>query len=248
MKIYLLDSGSLVIDHSQVMWNINCGTPVRFPVYSVLIEHPEGLFLFDTGYDFDHVKKVLPFELPEQTEQQTIPEQLKLCGFTPEDVDFVINSHLHFDHVGGNKHLRKATTILHKQELRQGKVPEPFERLGYSDQGFDHDDVTYELVEGDVEVAKGLQLIFTPGHTVGHYSLLIETSGRKPMFFIADVSYTPEAYEKNMIAGFHNDPTTAVNSIKRVKRAAKEYDAEVFFSHGMEAFKGYKLAPEFYEG
>ena len=88
---------------SHIIWNIDAGNPVRFPVYSVLIEHDDGLFLFDTGYDLEHVKAVLPFELPEQTEEQTIPAQLEKAGYKPEDVTGIINSHLHFDHVGGNK-------------------------------------------------------------------------------------------------------------------------------------------------
>ena len=85
MKIYLLDLGSLVIDRSDVLWHIDVGTPVRFPVYGVYIDHPEGKFIFDTGYDLDHVNKVLPFELPEQTPEQTLPAQLALCGIEPED-------------------------------------------------------------------------------------------------------------------------------------------------------------------
>jgi len=123
-KVYILDGGSLVIDRSQVLWHIDVGTPVRFPVYSVLIEHPDGLFMYDTGYDLDHVNRVLPFELPEQTPDQTIPAQLKACGFDPEQVGFVVNSHFHFDHVGGNKYLTGATTLVNTAELRHAKVPE----------------------------------------------------------------------------------------------------------------------------
>jgi len=136
-KVWILDGGSLVIDRSQVLWHIDVGTPVRFPVYSVLIEHPDGLFMYDTGYDLDHVNLVLPFELPEQTPDQTIPAQLKACGFDPEQVSFVVNSHFHFDHVGGNKYLTGATTLVNTAELRHAKVPEPFEHLGYSDLSFD---------------------------------------------------------------------------------------------------------------
>jgi 4-pyridoxolactonase len=61
-KVYILDGGSLVIDRSEVLWHLDVGTPVRFPVYSVLIEHPDGLIMYDTGYDLDHVNRVLPFE------------------------------------------------------------------------------------------------------------------------------------------------------------------------------------------
>ena len=45
MKIYLLDLGSLVIDRSDVLWHLDVGTPVRFPVYGVYIDHPEGKFI-----------------------------------------------------------------------------------------------------------------------------------------------------------------------------------------------------------
>ena len=79
MKVWLLDNGSLVIDHSHLLWNVP-GPQVRFPVYSVLVEHDDGLFLFDTGIDLEHVKRVLPFELPEQTPEQTIPAQLAPAG------------------------------------------------------------------------------------------------------------------------------------------------------------------------
>jgi 4-pyridoxolactonase len=243
-RVRLLDSGTLVIDQSHITWNIGCGTPVRFPVYSVLIEHADGLFMFDSGYDLDLVNDVLPFELPEQTPDQTVPAQLAKCGFTPEDVDAVINSHLHFDHCGGNKHLTRATTYLHRDELRQARTPEPFERLGYADKGFDRPGAAFSLLDGDVEFAKGIHLFHTPGHTVGHYSLLVELEDARPKLFMADVSYTPAAYANDQQAGFHNNPVDGVRSIRRVKRLAKEWDAEVVFTHDMEVFKTYALAPE----
>jgi 4-pyridoxolactonase len=247
-QVRLLDSGTLVIDQSHITWNIGCGTPVRFPVYSVLIEHPDGLFMFDSGYDLDLVNAVLPFELPEQTPEQTIPQQLATCGFKPQDVDAIINSHLHFDHCGGNKHLTNATTYLHVDELREARTPEPFERLGYADKGYDHPDAKFELLEGDIEFADGIHLFHTPGHTVGHYSLLVELEGSQPLLFMADVSYTRSAFAADQQAGFHNDPVAGVRSIRRCKRLAKEWDAEVVFTHDMEAFKGYGLAPEPFTG
>lgn len=247
-KVYLLDTGTLVIDRSQMLWNIDCGTPVRFPVYGVLIEHPEGLFLFDTGYDLEHVQKVLPFEQPEQDPSQTIPEQLKKAGFEPGDVQYVINSHIHFDHVGGNKHLTEATTLVHKDELRHAKVPEPFERLGYSDLGFDYPGVKYDLLEGDIRLADGLWLYQTPGHTAGHYSLFVELENDRNMLFAGDACYSRENLEREIIAGFHLDPTDSVRSIKRLKRLAAELDADIYGSHDAEAFKDYRLAPQHYGG
>ncbi len=247
-QVRLLDSGTLVIDQSHITWNIGCGTPVRFPVYSVLVEHPDGLIMFDTGYDLDLVNAVLPFELPEQTPEQTIPQQLAKCGFKPQDVDALINSHLHFDHCGGNKHLTHAVTYLHVDELREARTPEPFERLGYADKGYDHPEAKFELLEGDVGFADGVHLFHTPGHTVGHYSMLVELEGGRPLLFMADVSYPREAFAADQQAGFHVDPVAGVRSIRRCKRLAREWDAEVVFTHDMEAFKSYPLAPEPFTG
>jgi hypothetical protein len=72
-KVYLLDGGSLVLDGYHVFWNRGPGGEVRFPVYSILIEHAEGRFLIDTGYDYDHVMKVLPFEKPIQESTRPSP-------------------------------------------------------------------------------------------------------------------------------------------------------------------------------
>jgi 4-pyridoxolactonase len=243
-QVRLLDSGTLVIDQSHITWNIGCGTPVRFPVYSVLIEHADGLFMFDSGYDLDLVNQMLPFELPEQSAEQTVPAQLERCGLKPDDVSVLINSHLHFDHCGGNKHLVGATTYLHRDELRQARTPEPFERLGYADRGYDHPAAKFELLEGDVRLADGIHLFHTPGHTVGHYSLLVELEGSHPLLFMADVSYTVAAFANDQQAGFHNNPVDGVRSIRRVKRLAKEWGAEVIFTHDMEVFNTYALAPE----
>jgi 4-pyridoxolactonase len=247
-KVYLLDGGTLVIDASDVHWHIDTGTPVRFPVYSVLIDHPDGLILYDTGYDLDHVNAVLPFELPLQTPEQTIPAQLALCGFTPEDVDIVVNSHFHFDHVGGNKYLTGAKTLVHKEELRHAKVPEPFERLGYSDLSFDHETVSYQPISGDYEIVPGVWLFETPGHTIGHYSLLVELENERNMLFCGDAAYTRTTLEKEWIAGFHLDPTKSVEAIRRLNYLARTRDADVYPSHELEPYLTWKLAPASYGG
>jgi 4-pyridoxolactonase len=247
MKVWLLDNGSIVIEHTQLMWNVP-GPQVRIPSYAVLIEHDDGLFLFDTGFDLEHTNAVLPFELPEQTPEQTIPAQLKACGFSVGDVTTLVNSHLHFDHVGGNKHFAGVKNVVHEREIAQARAHEPFEHFGYSDKTWDHEGASFDTVSGDFELAKGLWLFETPGHTVGHYSLLVTPdSDAKPMLFAFDVVYTQPALEKGIQPGFHFDPRAGVRSIARVKEVAAEQGADIYFSHDPEAFTTYKRAPDFYE-
>ena len=246
MRVWLLDGGSIVIEHTQLMWNVP-GPPARIPVYSVLVEHDDGLSLFDTGIDLAHMRRVLPFELPEQTPEQTIPAQLRACGFELGDVTTLVNTHLHIDHVGGNQ-LFKGTgvrNVIHRKELVQARNHEPFEFFGYSDKSWDYEGASIETVSGDLKLASGIRLYETPGHTVGHYSFLLD--GAKPMLFAMDVAYTAAALEKGIQPGFHNNPVEGVRSIARVKALAAEHGAEIFFSHDMDAWHGYKHAPDFYE-
>jgi 4-pyridoxolactonase len=246
MKVWLLDNGSIVIEHTQLLWNVP-GPQVRIPVYSILVEHDDGLFLFDTGIGMEHMNAVLPFELPEQTEEQTIPAQLESCGFGLGDVTAVVNSHLHIDHVGGNQ-LFNGTNVrhlIHEKEVAQARNHAPFEFFGYSDKSWDYEGANIETFSGDTELAKGLWVYETPGHTVGHVSVLVD--GERPLLFAMDVAYTADALERGIQPGFHHTPVDGVRSIARVKQLAEERGAQIFLSHDMEAWQEYTHAPGHYE-
>ena len=263
-KVYLLDGGSLVLDGYHVFWNRGPGGEVRFPVYSILIEHAEGRFLIDTGYDYDHVMKMLPFEQPIQEKHQTIPGALAQLGLVPKDIDVVFNSHFHFDHCGGNKYFPHAKKICHRAEVPQACNPQPFEHLGYSDLSFSAEaaearsataqllegttraNSTFDGVEGDIDLARGVKLIFTPGHSIGHYSMMVNFAKRRPILFTIDAAYTQKSLETLCQASFHIDPVAGVASMRRLKKLAEEFDAELMFSHDMENFKNYKTGTQFY--
>jgi 4-pyridoxolactonase len=263
-KVYLLDGGTLVIDGFHAFWNRGPAGELRFPCYSVLVEHEDGRYVFDTGYDYDHVQRVLPFEKPLQTPEQTIPGQLAALGLRPQDVNYVINSHYHFDHCGGNKYLTAACTICHARELEVCGCPQPFEHLGYSDLTFapeiarkngktlppdpslDIYTPTFQTLKGDQEIAKGLWLLETPGHTAGHYSMMVELKHRRPMLFTADACYSKKNMEMMVISSFHLDPVVSLKSMQRLKDLAQKHDAELFFSHDPESFRAYQKGAQFY--
>jgi len=263
-KVCLLDGGTLVIDGFHVFWNRGPAGEVRFPCYSVLIEHRDGRYIFDTGYDYDHVMRVLPFEKPLQTPEQTTLGQLKFLGLRAQDINYVINSHYHFDHCGGNKHFKTACTICHAKELEVCGCPQPFEHFGYSDLSFapeiarkngkalppdpalDMYTPTFQTLNGDQEIAKGLWLFETPGHTAGHYSMMVELAHRRPMLFTADACYSKKNLEMMCISSFHLDPVANLKSMQRLKDLAAKYDAELFFSHDAESFATYQKGAHFY--
>ena len=136
-RVCLLDGGSLAIDGYKVYWNRGPGGDIRFPVYSVLIEHEDGLFIYDTGFDLEHMQTKVPGDQALQEPDQTLPAQLAKAGYKPSDVTHVLSSHLHIDHAGGHKHFPNTVVVCHADEYAQARNPPLFERLSYSDLAFD---------------------------------------------------------------------------------------------------------------
>lgn len=272
-KVYLLDSGTILQDQRDFFWMKGRGGPYRLPVFSVLIEHQEGRFLFDTGMDKEAFDKqisprgpaaeepagvVRPTDMVQQTPRQTLPGQLDLLGLRPRDITHVMNSHYHVDHTGGNRLCTCATTICSQKELDAARSPHPIEKLGYQDVRFLCEEIPQdwqmdgpykpklEVVSGDVDVAKGVTLFETPGHTAGHYSLMVKLANRRPMIFSGDACYSKASLDMMSIATYHTDPKQAYDSLVRLKDMARTHDADLFFAHDMESWPSYIKAPGYY--
>jgi 4-pyridoxolactonase len=259
-KVYLLDLGSMALDGHMMYWMHGPSGVIRFPVYGVLIDHAEGRFLFDTGFDKTFVDTLIPGNAI-QAERQTLPGQLDLIGLRPAQITHVVNSHYHVDHVGANKLCTCATTVCHQRELEAASHPRVFEARGYSDMsfapglrggdptlGYGTDIYTpkLETLTGDQEIAKGLFLFETPGHTPGHYSLMVELAGRRPMLFSGDACYTNRSLRENIISGAHVDVVQSFDSLARLRALADQHDAEIFCSHDADAWKAWRPSPGYY--
>jgi 4-pyridoxolactonase len=260
-NVYLLDGGTMVLDRSYLYLDAGLTGEERFPVYGVLVDHADGKFIFDTGFDLGHTCQNVPFTKPAQTERQTIPGQLDLLKISPSDITHVINSHYHIDHCGGNKHCTHATTICHKCELEAFQFPQESEKMGYSDISFaphlrdqpqeevlgrgEFDIFTprFETLTGDQEIAKGVYLFETLGHTAGHYSLMVNLAHRRPMLFTADACYSKKNLDMMCIQAGNRDESQSLASMQRLKDLAEKYDAELFFSHDAESYSSYQKAP-----
>lgn len=261
-KVYLLDGGSLSLDQSYMFMGAGLTGQRRFPVYSVLVDHADGKFLFDTGFDFGHMSGTVPHTMPQQIPAQTIPGQLDAIGLSPKAITHVINSHYHVDHCGGNKHCIHATTVCHKCELEVLKSPGPKNEIPYSDISFapnirrpepagsgtapDIYTPAFEALTGDQEIAKGVYLFETLGHTPGHYSLMVRLANRKAMLFTADACYSQKNLDMMCIQSGNHDPALALQSLHRLKSLAEQHDAELFYSHDPESWPQYQKAPGYY--
>jgi len=150
-------------------WHPQHDTFEPFPVHAWLIRHPEGAILVDTGVGVGNEV------IDEWYHPQSISLLDALAGIcvAPSDISLVVISHLHFDHCGQQGALA-APVYVQATEIEAAETP------GYTvaDWAAIPDD-RLQLVHGDQEIADGVRLLSTPGHTPGHQSVLLEAAGER---------------------------------------------------------------------
>ncbi len=170
-----------------------------------------------------------------------LPDLLASRGTRPADVDLVINTHLHFDHSGWNTRVLdskvvptfpKARYVIQKGELDHAKNPTERDRASYLPENFlpiaDHGQF-WEL-EGDREVAPGVQVIRVPGHTRDMQCVRISSRG-KSAFFFADLIPTTAHIPYPWIMGYDLYPLTTLENKKRFLPQAVREDWLCLFAH-----------------
>jgi glyoxylase-like metal-dependent hydrolase (beta-lactamase superfamily II) len=249
LKLYVLDGGALgPYEKSLFTFDVDVGKKIILSVWQAYIDHPEAKIIIDTGIN-PKTDELSQFGRKlHQDPSQRIEEQLARIGVNPNEIDIVINTHLHYDHTAYNKLFKKATFIVQKEEMRHAYVPESFEESFYQPrEHFDVPYLNYELIEGDYPLLKGIDILFTPGHTAGHQSVLIETEKSGPIIIAGDAAYLKENMDKLIIPAIHYDPSLYLSSLKRIKRIAQQKGAQVFFSHDLWFFNSLKKSPVYYE-
>jgi glyoxylase-like metal-dependent hydrolase (beta-lactamase superfamily II) len=205
VRMHAFTAGTYVVDKGTLN-NRDWGTKYEHPNPMYAFEHPtHGLVLFDTGVNHRGLadpaawwgKTVAGLEI-RVSEQDCMPARLRSVGLKPEDVKFVIMSHLHIDHAGEMESFPKATFVVRASEMKFAWWADPHMRHVYvvndlkNTRGFEYleipDDVDWDLF-GDGSMV----LIHTPGHTPGHQSLIVdaEKSDRKRLL-CADACYLRE--------------------------------------------------------
>lgn len=137
------------------------------PVYGFLVRHPGGAILVDTGIGPPHAA----IDSAYRPERRDLREAMDVTGAALDQVRLVINTHLHFDHCGWNHILPGVPIVVQEAELMDAKAPSYTIR-----EWVDFPGAEYHAVDGEAEVAEGVRVVPTPGHTRGHQSVVIETS------------------------------------------------------------------------
>ena len=143
-----------------------------------VIEHAEGRVMLDTGFG-PHNEAALPPEYREQLRvlRRPVEEALADIGLRPADIDVVVNCHLHADHASGNIAFHGTPIYAQRPEFEAAQDPD------YSvPEDLDLAEGDYRLVDGVAEVAPGIEVVPTPGHSPGHQALVVQTDDGTVIF------------------------------------------------------------------
>jgi N-acyl homoserine lactone hydrolase len=197
------------------------GTQAQWPVHGFVVTYPGGAALVDTGVGGSQ-------GLQDDWRAVNVAAADALAGLdmSPADISLVINTHLHFDHCGQNAVFKHAAFHVQRAELERARRESP----DLTD-WFDFAGARFELLDGDTEIVPGLSVIATPGHTVGHQSVVIQGTDGEDLL-IGDAAYTPQLYswpaEKKLPPGQADDRDAWAASIGRIRATQA---ARVHFCH-----------------
>ena len=146
----------------------------RMPVYVHVIDHPDGRVLVDTG-----ITELHPAVADMDPRLRPLSEQ----DFDLAGIDIVVNTHLHFDHCGGNHRFAGKPMYVQRQELEDARTEDDYTIREW----VDAPGVEYMPVDGELELLSGIRLVPAPGHTRGIQVVVVETGGR-PFVIAGDVA------------------------------------------------------------
>jgi glyoxylase-like metal-dependent hydrolase (beta-lactamase superfamily II) len=252
----------------RLWWVLTSQSWVAMPLYVYLIEHRDGLVLFDTGLDpaiktdphyIDSaigrflLKRIFRLHI---TPQDSLGSQLVALGFKPADVSKAIISHLHFDHIGGIADIPQAELIVSKDEWNQLAKPHP-EREWLLREHIELPGARWQPIEfaatsdplfapfggcHDVMGDGSIVLLPTPGHTPGSLSALVRRGGAAPLLLIGDLAYEVDMLMHDRLPGVGDARQLLASYAKVRELKARLPDLVILASHDPAAAQSLQTA------
>lgn len=247
LRLYAFHIGGLRADMSTYdPFDPKVGTEIYSPNFFYLIQHPRGNVLFDAGIRsnyLDDADSVNSMEIEFRPEHHT-DVQLGSVGLKPEDIDYVVMSHLHWDHAGGLNFFPHADVLVQRRELEFAFAPAVYQAVYYDKRDFD---LPLKWVELDTEhdlFGDGRIVIFpSPGHTPGHQMLLVKTRSGA-ILLLADAAFEIEKMRKRVLPSIIWNPDELVRTWDRVEQLEQAHQAELICAHELAYETKLKVAPE----
>ncbi|WP_336327368.1 N-acyl homoserine lactonase family protein [Halovenus sp. HT40] len=252
--ISLVDRGTIRTDVNHLIEGFNMGSAdeenpdtmmVEGPVYNLVIDHPEGTILWDTGSHPEAGEGHWPAELYATFEHRDADERdletaLDDVGYAIDDIDYVFQTHLHLDHAGSLHQFAETDVpvFVHEKELKYAYLSAKTEEgsLAYVAEDFDHD-LNWEVVTRDRSTYfEDVEFLHLPGHTPGLMGTKIDLDGHGTVILTGDQAYARANYhdEQPLGAGLLWSRQHWLESLRFLKDLERKHDAEMFVGHDAE--------------
>jgi glyoxylase-like metal-dependent hydrolase (beta-lactamase superfamily II) len=223
---------------------------LRIPVPCYLIEHPRGRVLFDSGMPVaaqgdpeDGLGPAAPFFEVDFKPGEELGARLAAQGVDAAGVRYLVNSHLHFDHAGGNAQVPNAQLIVQRREWDAGADADLVARNFFDPRHYDlgHD---VKTVEGEYDLFGDGSVVCIPtyGHTPGHQSLRVRLPAGD-VVLAADACYMRQTLLQTQLPGGAIHDRDAMLASLDVLRKLQRAGARIFYGHDPEFWAGVPQAP-----
>ncbi len=220
MSVYRIKPLPLLVarlDMGIFTYRANYGQKIDVPFYSWLIEGSKQKILVDTGISAADLRHFRGFEC---TEIQSFEQALAKNNLRPEDIDIVIQTHLHYDHSWNTEKCVNARVVVQEEELKFALAPHPIMWELYARDKLAR--LRYKIVKGDQELVPGISVISAPGHSPGSQAVAINTD--KGVAVISGFCSTFDTFKvpehSNQLVqcpGTHSDPIKGYDSAVKIK-------------------------------
>ena len=218
----------------------------------LLIEHPDALVLIDTGAGNKENSKfqdIYGIENAGTGGRTWLEDGVREAGCSITDIRLVINTHLHFDHAGGNTYiddegvvrpsLPNARYVVQRGEYEFAMTPNERTSASYFPRNWEpiRESGRLELIEGEPTVLEGIRVLRTPGHVPHHQSIVLESGGETAVF-LGDVVPTAHHLPLPWIMGYDVEPLVTLESKRRLLTEVRDKEWLVIFEHDATATWG----------
>lgn len=265
MKLHFLSTGVMECDHTWLL--LQAGNTIKSrhqkndppawgdaPTHAVLIETDGQKILWDTGVPRDWEERWVPTGMQDYFPVKEDPSgpgyldtALADLELTPEDIDVLVLSHLHFDHAANAKDFNNGKTriLAHADEIEGVKSIEG--EFAGAHLVSDFSGLPLEAIHGDDEIAPGVSVIHTPGHTWGTMSLRVDLPNEGTHIFTSDAVYLGASWGPPAIgAGIVWDSVQWLESVEKLRKIQEQTGAKMIFGHDAEQRETMKISPNGY--
>ncbi len=253
----LVDGGGFFGLVPRVLWErvIRPDDKNRIPVQmrSLLVQSSAGLILVDTGQgDKLTARDRRNFGMDDSSRR--LAADLGRVGFSPEDVDIVLMTHLHGDHAGGCTHwsdpadpdseavpsFPNARYLVQRLEMADASFPNERTRGTYFPQNWEplRRSGQLEIVDGDQNLAAGVRTVTVPGHTDSIQAVWVEDGGHSLLFLGDTCSWAAHIDRLAWVPSFDLDPMRSIEGKRALRQQAQEKNALLVFQHDGQIVTG----------